>query len=84
MKYFLYTHPSILVLEYISTAVFDKCYYLTGWDEYQDQNNNGIHWTTMIDTLRRDGVYNSKTYGEIDCIQELCDPMEREYTYKSM
>jgi len=43
-------------------------------------DQNGLYWSTYWATVRREGVFTSPTYGEIDFNQELCDPMEKEFT----
>jgi hypothetical protein len=40
----------------------------------------GLLWQTYQATVRRDGVYTSGVAGAIDFNQELCDPMEREFS----
>ena len=42
-------------------------------------NQNGLHHSTYLATVRRDGIYVSKSAGAIDFNQELCDPMEKEF-----
>jgi hypothetical protein len=41
---------------------------------------NGLYWSTYYATVRRDGAYVSASAGEIDMNQELCDPMEKEFS----
>ena len=41
---------------------------------------NGLFWSTYNAAVRRDGVYTSKSFGAIDFNQELCDPMEKEFS----
>jgi hypothetical protein len=41
---------------------------------------NGLYWSTYHATVRREGVYTSSAAGEIDLNQELCDPMEKEFS----
>jgi hypothetical protein len=41
---------------------------------------NGLYWSTYQATVRRDGVYSSGCAGEIDFNQELCDPVEKEFS----
>ncbi|KAL3913266.1 MAG: hypothetical protein SGILL_006560 [Bacillariaceae sp.] len=41
---------------------------------------NGLFWSTYFATVRRDGVYTSGSAGPIDMNQELCDPMEKEFS----
>jgi hypothetical protein len=40
----------------------------------------GLYWSTYQATVRREGVYNSACAGEVDFNQELCDPMEKEFS----
>jgi hypothetical protein len=40
----------------------------------------GLYWSTYQATVRREGVYNSASAGEVDFNQELCDPMEKEFS----
>jgi hypothetical protein len=41
---------------------------------------NGLYWSTYQATVRRDGVYGSASAGAVDFNQELCDPMEKEFS----
>ena len=41
---------------------------------------NALHWATYNAVVRRDGFYVSPTFGEVDFNQELCDPMEKEFS----
>lgn len=43
-------------------------------------NQNGLHYSTYNATIRRQGVFVSPTAGAIDLNQELCDPMEKEFS----
>lgn len=43
-------------------------------------HKNGLYWSTYNAVVRRDGVYTSGTAGAVDFNQELCDPMEREFS----
>jgi hypothetical protein len=43
-------------------------------------SKNGLYWSTYFATSRRDGVYGSGCAGPIDLNQELCDPMEKEFS----
>ncbi|KAL3795128.1 hypothetical protein HJC23_007356 [Cyclotella cryptica] len=43
-------------------------------------DKNGLYWSTYNAVARRDGVYTSPTVGAIDFNQELCDPMEKEFS----
>jgi hypothetical protein len=43
-------------------------------------DQNGLYWATYNATVRRDGAYVSGSAGEIDLNQELCDPMEKEFS----
>jgi hypothetical protein len=40
----------------------------------------GLYWSTYQATVRREGVYNSASAGAVDFNQELCDPMEKEFS----
>ena len=40
----------------------------------------GLFWATYQAVLRRDGVYTSGCAGQVDFNQELCDPMEKEFS----
>eukprot|EP00934_Nitzschia_sp_Nitz4_P006876 Nitzschia sp. Nitz4//scaffold16_size188269//174378//181326//NITZ4_001819-RA/size188269-augustus-gene-0.84-mRNA-1//1//CDS//3329538601//6866//frame0 len=42
-------------------------------------NKNGLYYSTYHATLRRGGVFNSASAGEIDLNQELCDPVEKAF-----
>lgn len=42
--------------------------------------NNGLYYATYFATVRRSGVYNSTAAGEVDMNQELCDPIEKEFS----
>lgn len=42
---------------------------------------NGLYWSTYQATVRRDGVYVSGSASAIDFNQELCDPMEEEFSF---
>lgn len=48
--------------------------------EPRTKDSNGLYWSTYYATCRRNGVYNSASAGEIDFNQELCDPMEKEFS----
>jgi hypothetical protein len=41
---------------------------------------NGLSYSTYYATVRQNGAYVSKAVGEIDMNQELCDPMEKEFS----
>lgn len=41
---------------------------------------SGLHHLTYNAVVRRNGVYTSGSAGEIDFNQELCDPMEKEFS----
>lgn len=41
---------------------------------------NGLYYSTYNAVARRDGVFTSKSAGAIDLNQELCDPMEKEFS----
>jgi hypothetical protein len=43
-------------------------------------HRNGLHWSTYCATVRRDGAFFSRCAGDIDLNQELCDPMEKEFS----
>ncbi len=43
-------------------------------------DKNGLYYMTYNAVARRDGVYTSKSAGAIDLNQELCDPMEKEFS----
>mmetsp|Transcript_14818 Transcript_14818/g.32186 ORF Transcript_14818/g.32186 Transcript_14818/m.32186 type:complete len:794 (-) Transcript_14818:1105-3486(-) len=43
-------------------------------------NKNGLHYSTYNAVAKRDGVYTSISAGAIDFNQELCDPMEKEFS----
>ncbi|KAL7529808.1 hypothetical protein ACHAXR_004427, partial [Thalassiosira sp. AJA248-18] len=43
-------------------------------------DKNGLYYSTYNAVARRDGVYTSKSAGAIDFNQELCDPMEKEFS----
>ncbi len=43
-------------------------------------DKNGLFFMTYKAVSRRDGVYNSQSAGAVDLNQELCDPMEREFS----
>ena len=43
-------------------------------------DKNGLYYMTYNAVTRRDGVYTSKSAGAIDLNQELCDPMEKEFS----
>jgi len=43
-------------------------------------NKNGLYYSTYNAVARRDGVYTSLSAGAIDFNQELCDPMEKEFS----
>jgi hypothetical protein len=43
-------------------------------------DKNGLCWSTYQATIRRSGVYASACAGSIDFNQELCDPMEKEFS----
>ena len=47
---------------------------------FRNLENNGLYWATYQATVRRDGVFNSGSAGPIDMNQELCDPMEKEFS----
>mmetsp|Transcript_8989 Transcript_8989/g.17921 ORF Transcript_8989/g.17921 Transcript_8989/m.17921 type:complete len:1419 (-) Transcript_8989:154-4410(-) len=43
-------------------------------------DKNGLYYSTYNAVARRDGVYTSKSAGAVDFNQELCDPMEKEFS----
>ncbi|KAL7499648.1 hypothetical protein ACHAWT_010345 [Skeletonema menzelii] len=43
-------------------------------------DKNGLYYSTYNAVTRRDGVYTSKSAGAVDFNQELCDPMEKEFS----
>lgn len=43
-------------------------------------DKNGLYWSTYFATVRREGVYVSASAGQIDFNQELCDPVEKEFS----
>jgi hypothetical protein len=47
---------------------------------HRDATHNGLYWSTYMATARRNGVYTSPSAGAIDTNQELCDPMEKEFS----
>jgi hypothetical protein len=47
---------------------------------HRDPLHNGLYWATYQATVRRDGVFTSHSAGSIDMNQELCDPMEKEFS----
>lgn len=47
---------------------------------HRDPLHNGLYWATYQATVRRDGVFTSGSAGSIDMNQELCDPMEKEFS----
>jgi len=47
---------------------------------HRDPLNNGLYWATYQATVRREGVFTSGSAGSIDMNQELCDPMEKEFS----
>ncbi|KAL3911926.1 MAG: hypothetical protein SGILL_007090, partial [Bacillariaceae sp.] len=47
---------------------------------HRSPDANGLYWSTYFATVRRDGVYTSGSAGAIDMNQELCDPMEKEFS----
>jgi hypothetical protein len=47
---------------------------------HRTPENNGLYWATYQATVRRAGVFNSGSAGPIDMNQELCDPMEKEFS----
>jgi hypothetical protein len=60
---------------------------VTSWGSKNRRNRhlrspdaNGLYWSTYYATVRRDGVYTSGSAGPIDMNQELCDPMEKEFS----
>ena len=40
---------------------------------------NGLYYSTYLAVARRDGAYVSKSAGQVDFNQEMCDPMEKEF-----
>jgi len=46
----------------------------------RDPDHNGLYWGTYMATIRRGGVYASMCAGPVDMNQELCDPMEKEFS----
>ena len=59
----------------------------TSWGSYARRtkharapDQNGLHWCTYEATMVRKGVHKSKAAGQIDLNQELCDPMEKEFS----
>ena len=46
----------------------------------RDRNNNGLYYATYQATARRQGTFTSASAGAIDLNQELCDPMEKEFS----
>ena len=49
-------------------------------NHHRSPEYNGLHWATYYATIRRDGVFASGTAGPVDMNQELCDPMEKEFS----
>lgn len=47
---------------------------------HRSPENNGLYWATYQATVRRGGVFTSGSAGPIDMNQELCDPMEKEFS----
>lgn len=47
---------------------------------FRSPESNGLYWSTYQATARRDGVYTSASAGQVDFNQELCDPMEKEFS----
>ena len=47
---------------------------------HRDKTHNGLYWATYQATVRREGVFTSGSAGPIDMNQEICDPMEREFS----
>ncbi len=43
-------------------------------------DKNGLYYMTYKAVTRRDGVYTSPSAGAVDFNQELCDPMEKEFS----
>lgn len=48
--------------------------------QHRSPHSNGLYWSTYHACVRRNGVYVSASAGAIDMNQELCDPMEKEFS----
>lgn len=48
--------------------------------QFRSPEQNGLFWSTYGAVARRSGSYVSGSAGEVDFNQELCDPMEKEFS----
>jgi len=48
--------------------------------QHRSPESNGLYWATYNATVRRNGTFTSMSAGEINMNQELCDPMEKEFS----